>query len=249
MDFLPYIPHPEWLFVIAIFGLYFYESSTLLYSNEAVLIRCHRRWKVSFGSTSIQTFGRGLYIPSPLDISKPAYRIIWNTEGSVGPAPEWDIGRGKRSLQIVGTYAWFTISLLLVMSYAIVTEHTNLLATLLISFYTTTLLVFSLIATDRHQLGLTGRQIASLFFEVICCPPFAPNLARRLSLSHSPSGDGLELAARTLREPMWHTFVESVATTLQEVLDFHPEPRDTKRMETLLAFLKKEASECSHSKS
>lgn len=245
MGFLPYIPHPEWLLVLLMVGLYVYESACLLYSNELVLIRSGQCWKVATGSKQIQLLGKGWYLASPLDLGKPVFRLDWNAAGAIGPAPAWDCQQTSAVIRQVGYAAWAMALTMLLLGAAIVLGNITVIAAGLVGFYG--LVVASIIRVwmARLCLGMTTAQVLSLGFELICCPPFGPNLARRLSLRLIPQGDGIELAARVLTPAQWCQLVTTVAEVQQELLDFTSSSlAEVRAMEKFNAFLQEERQIC-----
>lgn len=245
MGFLPYIPHPEWLLVLLMLGLYVYESACLLYSNEFVLIPSRSAWKVATGSSQIQLLGKGWYLASPFDIGKPAFRLEWSATGVTGPAPAWDCSETSRVLRQVGFAAWAMALLMILLGSAIVLGNITTIAAGLVGFYGLAIATIIRIWMARLCLGMSTAQVLSLGFEVICCPPFGPNLARRLSLSLIPQGDGVELAARVLTPEQWCQLVTTLSEVQQELLDFTSAGSDEVRaMEKFNAFLQKERQIC-----
>jgi len=245
MGFIPYIPHPEWLLVLLMVGLYVYESACLLYSNELVLIRSGPRWKVATASKQIQLLGKGLYLASPLDIGKPVFRLDWSATGATGPAPAWDCLQTSAVIRQVGYAAWAMMLLMVLLGSAIVFGNINTIAAGLVGFYGLAIATIIRIWMARPCLGLTTAQVFSLGFEVICCPPFGPNLARRLSLRLIPQGDGIELAARVLTPVQWCELLTTVAEVQQELLDFASSSlAEVRAMEKFNAFLQEERQIC-----
>jgi len=111
--------------------------------------------------------------------------------------------------------------------------------------YTLTLLAVIRVWLARACLELSRTQVLSLGFELLCCPPFGPNLARRLSLRLSPPGDGLEQAARCLSPAEWNRLLPDLLAIQQELLDFSAADCTTlPAMRAFHAFLQKEWQSC-----
>jgi hypothetical protein len=245
MGFFPYIPHPEWLVVLLMVGLYAYESACLLYRNEFVLIPSGSAWKVAAASSQIQLLGKGLYLASPLDMGKPAFRLDWSATGATGPAPAWDCSETSRVIRQVGFAARAMALLMVLLGTAIVLGNINAIAAGLVGFYGLAIATIIRIWMARLCLGMRTAQVLSLGFEVICCPPFGPNLARRLSFGLLPQGDGIELASRVLTPAQWCQLVTTLSEVQQELVDFASASLDEVRaMEKFNAFLQKERQIC-----
>jgi len=182
-------------------GLFFYDSALLLYCNEGVLMpRGHTGWVVRFGSDKIQLLGKEVYIPNPLLIHRPMFRLAWNFEGAAVDA-QWQPARN--SFRVLVPLVWsMAIALFVLLPLGIFSRLGEPMLMLAVA-----LLYGSLIASlvwtwfNRRRLKLSPRQLAALSFECMVCSPFALNLIRHLSVC-TPVEQDLEHAARRLLSPV-----------------------------------------------
>ena len=183
-----------------IVGLYLYDSALLLYCNEGVLIPKGRAgWVVGFGSRKVQMLGKELFVPNPLLLHRPMFRLAWAFEGG-GSAEQWAPRRNLfRSL---APLVWsMAVALFVLLPLGLFTRLGDGMLLLALG-----LLYLSLLASllwlwfKRKVLNLSARQLAALSFECLVCAPFALNLVRGLS-ARMPVKEDLAHAARRLQAP------------------------------------------------
>jgi len=181
-------------------ALHLYDSALLLYCNEGVLSpRGKRGWAVGFGSDKLQLRGRETYLPSPLHLHRPLYRLAWAFEGGAGGrrwSPE------PRLFRVLAPLVWgMAVALFVLLPLGLFTRlgEPLLLAALLL-MYGSLLCALLWLWGNRARLRIPARQLAALSFECLACAPFALNLVRHLS-AKMPAEEDLESAARRLQQP------------------------------------------------
>jgi len=225
------------LALLALFAaLYVYDSALLLHSNEAVLVQCRKgRWIAGFGSARATLRGLELYLPNPLLPTRPMVRLSWQYEGSK-PA------RGKvvpvvrrEQFRVLVPLVWshFACSFV-VLPLALFAHWGDLFIALAFALiYANVLLLALVLWWRRRALGLSGRQLASVVFDIAVCPPFALNLIRRLSL-RIPVGEDFVQAARRLQKPAdWELTKAELRSRLSQELQ--GEEPDAPRAQALRA--------------
>ena len=192
-------------------GLYIYDSALLLYCNEAVLLpRGREGWAVAFGSDKLQMLGKELFVPNPLQLHRPMFRLAWRFEGearSARGAPAdarhlaaWSLLRN--AYRGLAPLVWgMALALFVLLPLGLFTslgERMLLLA--LAMLYGSLFLALAWLWLNRARLRIPARQLASLSFECLVCAPFALNLVRHLS-AKVPVPEDLTRAARRLQAP------------------------------------------------
>ncbi|MBK8524101.1 MAG: hypothetical protein IPL58_08190 [Betaproteobacteria bacterium] len=193
-------PSAEALLVLAILGLYLYDATTLLCCNEAVFSPAGRRgWDVGFGSRHMGIRGKELFIPNPLLLHRPTFRLVWSLEDA-GEARAADLQ--PASLLPLAPALWgMAVGMLVLLPLGFFTalgERALLSGLLLI--YVNLVLALTWTWLNRSPLQLSPWRFAALAFESLVCPPFALNLVRHLSLQMQPKEDAIH-AARRLQGP------------------------------------------------
>ncbi|MCP5265721.1 MAG: hypothetical protein H6934_06400 [Burkholderiaceae bacterium] len=194
----------ETLLMLAVAGLYLYDSAQLLYCNEAVLIPAGKRdWKAGFGSANFSVLGRELYVPNLLLIHRPLFRLSWSFERSGGPSEPWEPAHG--AFLPLAPLVWniaIALFVLLPLGFFTYLGDFALLPALLL-LYANMLLALGWIWFHRRNFQLSGKGFASLAFECLICPPFALNLVRRVGLGMPVREDLVSAARRLQREADW----------------------------------------------
>lgn len=239
---LPYLPHPEWLVLALMAGLYLYESVCLLAPNELLLIR-RRSWHHHSGNRGFALRGRHPALPGWRDFYRPAFRLAWQLPGQTGPLAAAPMPAALDALQRLALPTLLLTVAVLWLALTVPGGNLDLIAAALVSYYLLALATLGYLYYLRRALGLTGGQVVSLGVEILCCPPFAPNLVRRLSLAQPLGHDALLLAARLLPPAEWQQLAGNAAGVMQQLLDFDEiAPQDRAAAARLLRALQGEAS-------
>lgn len=231
--------------MLAMVGLYLYDSTTLLAADEALITSPgNGRWCALFGVEGFQIRGKELFVPNPLLPHRPLYRFFWSMEGLVGPSQPWvpPSGEGYAGLapliwlMVLALFALFPLGLFSRLGDA------ALVAGLLL-FYLSALSALVQVWLRRDEYGINGRQFASLAFESISCPPYALNLVRHLSLRLKWKEDLLCVVDRYLSGAERSAALKQVITRVKNEIDWEDET--TLRAQALCAHLHYLAGEVS----
>ena len=210
--------------MLAVVGLYLYDSALLLYGNEGVVSAVGRsRWSVGFAS-SITLRGRNLFIPSPLFPHRPIFRLAWNPQaGAAAADPAWTERRAL--FRPLAPFVWgMLVAIFVLLPLGLFSRLGD--AMVLAAFallYANILVLLGWLALRRARYGLSGGRLARLAFEVLVCSPFALNLVRKLS-TEMPVDEDLVRAARRLQPAeQWHASRKQILLRIDEELDFEAE--------------------------
>jgi hypothetical protein len=194
----------ELLALAALF--YFYDSSVLLYSNEAILI-CDggQRWSATTGWRGFVLAGRSLCVLNPLTPYRPSFRLHWEFDRLQSEGNDLTWPNRARELKGIGPLtvtAGIALFFLLPLGmftelgrYAVISAVSLLYGSILLALF------------QLHRKGiLTAFGVQHFWgfaFECIACPPFAVNMVRRITLAYRLA-EPLPLAAvRLLSADRW----------------------------------------------
>lgn len=180
-------------------ALYLVDSSMLLYGNEGIVTtRGRSGWRVAFGS-GIELRGRDLHVPAPLFPHRPVFRLTWDFAAAQRGAAEAGWTALRAHLKPLTLPIWGTATgLFVLLPLGLFTRlGDGMLVAALVVLYASVLAALAWLAFARARLNLKPRRLAQLAFEALVCPPFALNLARKLS-AEVPIGEDLVSAARRL---------------------------------------------------
>lgn len=213
---------------IGLFGLavafYLYDSTLLLFSNEAVLSCDGRRnWRAMTGTAGFLLAGRTLCVLSPLTPHRPSFRLSWDFNSLQSKADEFDWT--ERAHQWKGLAPWTlaaAIGLFVLLpigmftplgAYAVIPALVLLYGSIMVSL---------VIVGRRRLLIVPGwRRFLVLAFECVACPPFGVNMVRRTTLGERIAEPLPLAAARLLDAAGWAALREfciaRVADAMQSV--------------------------------
>lgn len=188
----------EWTLMALAAALYVWDSALLLYANEGLLTpRGRDGWALELGST-LRLAGRELYLPSPLTLHRPLFRLAWSFEAPAAGDPGWSARRA--AFRPLAPLVWgMAAALFVLLPLGLFSRFGEpMLIAALALLYLDILAALAWAALRRTRLGIAPKRLAALAFELLVCPPFALNLVRRLSLE-IPIGEDLIAAARRLQ--------------------------------------------------
>ena len=193
------------LYGLAIF-LYLYDSSVLLYGNEAILtVRDSGGWTPSWGWSGFLLAGRTLCMLNPFTPHHAPFRLGWkfreDDRGSTDArwAETAPMLKGLMMPAVVAGVALFAVLPLGLFSalgsYAIGAAVMLLYGSTLLGLY----------RLRRQPLLMTraGKTYWGFAFECLACPPFAVNMVRRLSMAVAVTEPLPVAAARLLTAESW----------------------------------------------
>lgn len=164
-----------------IVAFYVYDAALLLYADEVVFTKPARRWTAALGDGAILG-GRYLAFPALLSPGSPVFRTTWNVDPNAAARSPSDVVLGV--VRPLRWHAWWLAFALFALVPLALTWHAQPAwwLGLLALVYLPTVLATWYVARRRLRLGLSRREVAAIAFDVVACPPFALNLARRLTL-------------------------------------------------------------------
>jgi hypothetical protein len=173
----------ELIALAAIF--YLYDSSVLLYSNEAILICGNaQRWSAVLGGKGFLLAGRSLCVLNPFTPGRPSFRLNWdfNCLGSGAETSSWSARAHElhklAPFSFIGSIALY-VGLPLGMftdlgAYAIVPA--------LVLLYGSILLALIRLRRKGTLVSLGRNRFWPIVFECLACPPFGVNMVRHITL-------------------------------------------------------------------
>ena len=154
----------------------------------------------------------------------PGFRLLWHLRPGATDAPDtWEARR--KLFRPVAPLVWAMACALFVLLplglFSFLGDWVLLLAVALLYAGIAGALLW--LAMKRKELGLSARQLGSLAFELVACPPFAVNVVRRVSVEMPLDAD-LALAARQLQRPEeWDATRGELIARLDEQIDAEDE--------------------------
>lgn len=219
---------PELLLMAVAAGLYVYDSSLLLYSNEGILTRKGRRdWHVSFGSNQFRLMGKEVYVPNPLFPHRPLYRLLWDAQREPGTVDDsWDARRALfRPLMPLVWGMAVAVFVLLPLGFFTRLGEPMLIAALIV-LYLNIIATLTWLGINRSAYGLSRKRLLVLAFESLVCSPLALNLIRKVSTG-IPIDEDLVTVAQQLQSPAnWNASRMAIVVRLDEELEFEDEHSD-----------------------
>lgn len=187
----------EVLLVGAVLALYLQDAALLLHYDEVALVRTRRGWRASTGG--IEARDRRLFVPDFFRPAQPLFRASWlSTPQRERPATQMfhfvdALSVFARPLRLLWLCLFVALPLLLWRR----PDALWLLALTLLIYGITAWLCVR-VWQFRRVLELSERQALCLAFELLCCPPHALNLVRRLSLRRGLDVDAVDAVRRLL---------------------------------------------------
>ena len=236
--------------MLLVAGLYLYESSVLLYCNQAVLspIRAND-WRVQFGLKHLNIRGKELCFAQLLMPWRPLFVLTWRFEGrasskqETGPEtglPEtaarapWQPPPAASYQILIPIVWWLSIATFIVLPLGLFTSLGDMAVLYAAGMLYIGILVLLLaLWRYRNHFQLSKKDLFSLGFEFVICPPFALNVIRRLSLKIKIEDD-LEPIAHGLQSPQaWQLTRDLMLERLDDQIDY--EPQDSARYASLVS--------------
>ncbi len=208
----------EWTLMALVIGLYFYDSALLLYANEGVLTPQGRDgWAVKLGST-LRLAGRELFVPSPLTLHRPLFRLAWSFEPTAHADRAWTSRRDafRPIAPLMGGMALAAFVLLPLGLFSRLGDRMVLAAIGVL--YVNIVAAIGWLVVRRTALRIAPARLARLALEALVCAPFALNLVRKLSLEMPIGEDLIEAARRLQKGEDWRASRARFAARLEEEL-------------------------------
>jgi hypothetical protein len=205
-----------WLPLGAI-GLYLFDSTLLLYSNEFLLLRRSTGWGFAESSAFLLA-GRRVYFPNPLTPGTPQFRVRWSeADPRQEQAEAGELERFFRALRPVQYLVAALLVILLALPVELLLYGTGIeLLVVMAAFYIVTLAALVYIFARRRELRVSGRSLLALCFDSLACAPFAINLVRKLALRRALVGNPIAFAARTFEPAVFSSLIAAVSRRVSE---------------------------------
>jgi hypothetical protein len=193
------------LYALAVL-LYLYDSTALLYANEAIL-SCERGgvWRVSTGWSGILVAGRKVCVLNPLTPYAACAKLRWDpsASGSTQFDETWSTELPK--LKVATPWVLAAAFALLVLLPVGLFTPAGVYATLPFVGMLYISILVALVVLRRCGLlrALSPLKFAGLVFECLACPPFGVNLIRRVALMGQVNESLLRAGPRLLPRLEW----------------------------------------------
>jgi hypothetical protein len=209
------------LFALAVL-LYLYDSTVLLYANEALLIRAGpKRWIAESGWQGLRIAGRTLYILNPLTPLRPSFRLHWSYHSLQAPPAAVQLWpECVTALRALGPFVVIAgIALFILLPVGLFTAAGSYaLIPALIALYGSTLSALLFLYRSRVMLPLSRMRLVGIAFECLICPPLAVNMIRRITLAIAVN-ESLPIAAiRLLSREEWARLREICIQRLDDAI-------------------------------
>jgi hypothetical protein len=210
--------------------LYLYDSSVLLFSNEALLTtKSQRRWSLELGFYGFLLAGRSLCVLNPFTPQSPAFRLNWDfLRPDVGVADSaWSLQADRlRRLSVTTRISAAALLVLLPLGLFSPLKVYALVAALLL-LYGSAIVGLIRLRSMRSELQFTRARYAGFVFECLACPPFAANMVRRIALQQRVPESLPSAGARLLPAEEW----DRLRVRCQSLLDAELERLDGSSLE------------------
>jgi hypothetical protein len=211
------MPSFEVLLPLGAIGLYLFDSTLLLYSNELLFVRRGRGWGFVESSTLLLA-GKRICFVNPLTPATPQFRVQWSErdprQEQEDRAELEEFFQALRPVQYL-VAALLVILLLLPVELFLFGTGIELLV-LMATFYTVILATLVYIFVRRRSLRLPGKSFAALCFDSLACAPFAINLVRKLSVRHGLAGNPITFARQAFDPSMLSTLLRAITARVGE---------------------------------
>jgi len=211
------MPSFEVLLPLGAIGLYLFDSTLWLFSNELLFARRAGRWSFA-ASSSLLLAGRRLCFLNPFTPGTPQFRVRWSeadTRQEQESRAQLDaFFAALAPLQYFVGVLWL---LLLALPVELFFFGTGIeLLALMAAFYGVILAALGFIYARRRALRVSGRSFLALSFDSLACAPFAINLVRKLALRRSVAGNPIDFARRTFAPETFSALIQAVRQRVSE---------------------------------
>jgi len=211
------MPSFDVLLPLGAIGLYLFDSSLLLYSNELLFLKRRRGWTFA-ESSSLLLLGRRACFPNPLTPGTPQFRIRWSEADT--RQEEETPGELERFLAALRPLQYLVIALwggLVALPAELFLFGTGIeLLLLMAAYYAVILAALAYIYARRGELRVSRKVFLALSFDSLACAPFAINLVRKLCMRRSLAGNPIFFARRTFDADTFTRLVRAVAGRVSE---------------------------------
>ena len=200
---------------------YLYDSSALLYSNEAILT-CDRarRWSAATGWIGFVLAGRSLCLLNPFTPYRPSFRLSWdfNRLEPESNDREWP-KRAQEFKSIAPLTMTAGIALFLLLPVGMFTEFGRYaVISAVVLLYGSILLALFQLRRKKILAAMGRRRFWGFAFECLACPPFAVNMVRRITLADRIAEPVPLAAVRLLDADRWAELRERCIARIDDAI-------------------------------
>ena len=200
---------------------YLYDSSVLLYSNEAILT-CDsaQRWTATTGWIGFVLAGRSLCLLNPFTPYRPSFRLSWDFNRLEFDAKdrEWP-KRAQEFKSIAPLTVAAGIALFLLLPVGMFTEIGRYAVISAVVLLYGSILVALFQVRRKKILPAPGRKhFWGFAFECLACPPFAVNMIRRITLADRIAEPVPLAAVRLLVADRWAELRDRCISRIDDAL-------------------------------
>ncbi len=225
----------ETLLVLGVLLFYLYDSLMLLNINELIIQKSFKKWSYRFPVFGLQILRK---FPLVMNLLMPNF-LVFNLSW---PSPKEEIDSDKLETLIQSLLPLQTIASLLLLLIIFVLPVVAFLfdsgPQLLALFMLIYLLIFFSVCyliICRDSLGLSGLKASSIAFECILCPPFAINIARKVSVNYEIGSDPLDCSKMLFDKQTFELFKADLTSLLKINIKYHEQ--DSARYNELKNYL------------
>jgi hypothetical protein len=223
-------PETQLLLVAAFF--FIYDAAHLLFDNEVVLTPTGGSWTYRSGKHSLTLRGKKLFISNLLLLHRPEYRFHWDYEKQsvkeVSYLPKKLAHHLLLSITAYGSWVSIFLALPFLLHYYRIDAALLACAAVIYSFS----LLGGLVVINKHNdLGLTSKQSRVMALEFFFCPPFTPNIIRRITHSGGSYSNLIPTAKSHLPQEQWELLRNEIAEQINfEIDEAEDNPDKQKRL-------------------
>jgi hypothetical protein len=225
----------EALLVLGVLLFYLYDSLMLLNINELVFQKSFKRWSYRFPVFGFQILRKFPLMMNLLMPNNLAFNLSW-------PSPKEEIDSGRLEILIKSLLPLQIIAFLLMILIIFVLPFVALvfdsgpeLLTLFMLIYLLIFLSVCYLFIYRDSLMLSGLNFLSIAFECILCPPFAINIARKVSMSYEIGSDPIDCSKMLFDKQTFKLFKSDLTSLLKTNMKYYK--KDSARYTELQSYL------------
>lgn len=225
----------EALLVLGVLLFYLYDSLMLLNVNELIVQKTFKKWSYRFPVFGFQILRKFPLIMNLLMPNFLMFILSW-------PSPKEEIDSGRLEiliksllpLQIIG-FLLLLLIIFVIPFVAFIFDSGPQLLTLFMLIYLLIFISICYLFIYRDPLGLSSLKLSSIAFECILCPPFAINIARKVSMSYEIGSDPIDCSKMLFDKQTYKLFKSDLTSLLKTNMKYHE--KDSARYNELKSYL------------
>ena len=229
------MPSFEASLVLGVLFFYLYDSLMLLNVNELIVQKSFKKWSYRFPIFGLQILRKFPLVNNLLMPNFLIFNLSWPSHKEEIDSDKLEtLIQSMLPLQIIASLLLLLIIFVLPV-VAFLFDSGPQLLTLFIFIYL--LIIFSVcyLFICRDSLGLSGLKISSIAFESILCPPFAINIARKVSLNYEIGSDPIDCSKMLFDKQTFELFKSDLTSLLKTNMKYHE--KDSARYTELKSYL------------